>query len=327
MPRRRFGSNAGGWWAMAKARASRLRPARFDELGLKRAFAQRLLPLLVAAMAFLAALTLAAMLATAGLARHWREGAGASLTIQVPAPEAPAASGGGSRADAALAVLRADRSVLEARRLSGAELDRLLRPWLGAAPETLGLAMPAVITVRRAAGSPGATEEGLRARLAAAAPGVLVEAAGAWLSRLAALARSLEALAALALLIVGGVAALVVAIATRASLAARREALEIIHGLGASDAYIAGRFAGRATWLAAAGGIVGTLAALPVLALLARLAAPVAALTAPAGQGLMTMAGAVMAASVWLASLPLAAAIIGWLTAQITVRRWLHRLP
>ena len=44
-------------------RAARLRPARFDDLGLRRAISDRLLPLLVAAMAFLAALALAGAVA------------------------------------------------------------------------------------------------------------------------------------------------------------------------------------------------------------------------------------------------------------------------
>ncbi len=319
---------------MVKARARLLRPAGFDELGLKRAFAPRLLPLLVAAVALLAALTLAGMLAAAGLARHWRDGAGASLTVQVPEPEAPAASGAGSRAEAVLALLRADPAIAAARRLGDAELEALLRPWLGAAPRALGLAVPAVITLRRAAGAPPVAEEALALRLARPAPGTLVEAAGPWFARLAALARSLQALAAFALLIVGAIAALVIAIATRASLAARREALEIVHGLGASDSYIANRFAARALWLAAVGGGLGTLAALPALALLARLAAPFAALMAPGagagvvgGGGASAAGGIVPAAALWLVALPLSAAVIGWLTAQVTVRRWLRRLP
>ncbi|WP_114912339.1 cell division protein FtsX [Acidibrevibacterium fodinaquatile] len=311
---------------------ARLRPARFDELGLKRAFAPRLLPLLVAAVALLAALALAGMLAAAGLARHWREGAGASLTIQVPAPQAPADAGAASRADAVLAVLRADPGIIAARRLSDAELEALLRPWLGATPGTLGLAVPAVITVRRAAGAAPVAEETLAARLTPVAPGTLVEAAGPWFSHLTVLARSLQALAALALLIVGMIAALVIAIATRASLAARREALEIVHGLGASDSYIANRFAARASWLAALGGGLGTLAALPALALLGQVAAPFAGLIAPSKDAVSGMAaglarGILPLAAPWLALLPLAAAAIGWLTAQGTVRRWLRRLP
>ena len=62
--------------------------------------------------------------------------------------------------------------------------------------------------------------------------------------------------------------------AGRAGLSTRREAIEIVHGLGATDRYIAGRFAKRATLLAAAGASGGALAALPVLLALAGIAAP-----------------------------------------------------
>src|SRR5579864_5927809 len=107
--------------------------------------------------------------------------------------------------------------------------------------------------------------DGLAARLDTAAPGTLVERHDIWIGRLAILARSLEACAGLALLVVAAVAALVVAVATRAGLAARREAIEIAHGLGATDGYIAGRFAGRATKLVASGGAAGAVVSLPVL--------------------------------------------------------------
>ena len=46
----------------------RLRPARLDDLGLRRALSDRLLPLLVGAMAFLAALALAGAIGASSLA-------------------------------------------------------------------------------------------------------------------------------------------------------------------------------------------------------------------------------------------------------------------
>jgi cell division transport system permease protein len=164
-------------------------------------------------------------------------------------------------------------------------------------------------------------------RLAALAPGTLMETHGVWIGRLAALARSLQACAGAALLVVAAVAVSVIAVATRAGLAARREAIEIVHGLGATDGYIAARFAARATVLAAAGALAGGLAALPVLVGLARLSAPFAAATP--GDGAALNALAVLPSGLWLAlpTLPLAAAAIGLLTAQATVRRWLRRLP
>ena len=55
---------------MATFRSRRLlRPAGFDELGLRRAISDRILPFLVAAMAVLAALALAGWVGAASLAR------------------------------------------------------------------------------------------------------------------------------------------------------------------------------------------------------------------------------------------------------------------
>jgi cell division transport system permease protein len=306
-------------------RAISLRPAGFDELGLRRAGADRILPFLVAAMAFLAALVLTGWVGAASLARHWQQGAGAVLTVQVPDPGAEAAQRDGTRVARVLALLRSTRGIADARELTQAELDQLLRPWLGAGGDRLAVPLPAVITVRLA--DPGVDVAPVTARLEATAPGTLTESHGVWLHRLTILARSLQACAGLALVLVGSVAAAVIAVATRAGLAARREAIEIVHGLGATDGYIAARFAARATLLAACGGIAGAVLALPVLLTLAGLTAPFTGLEAP----VQTPAGilAALPVAVWLALpvLPFVAAFIGFATAQGTVRRWLRRLP
>ncbi len=302
------------------ARRVSLRPAGFDELGLRRALADRMLPFLVAAMAFLAALGLAGWVGAAALARHWQSGAAAALTVQVPRPQDRAATGAGTRLDVVLSLIQANPGVTEARALSAAELTELLRPWLGSNADTPALALPGVIAVRLA--DPHEGTEDLARRLEASAPGTEVESQGIWVGRLATLARSLQACAGAVLLVLAGVAAAVIAVATRAGLAARREAIEIVHGLGASDGYIAGRFARRVTALAAAGGLAGGFAATPALIGFARLAAPFAVAPDAGGFGVLPPA-------LWmlLPGLPLAAAAIGFITAQTTVRRWLRRLP
>ena len=302
-----------------------LRPVGFDELGLRRAISDRVLPFLVAAMAFLAALALAGWVGAASLGRHWQQGAGAALTVQVPQPRAPAVQGGGTRLDRTVALLAATPGVGSAHVLSDEELGELLRPWLGSGAERLALPLPAVIAVRLA--DTGLATDRLARRLDEVAPGTLVEGHGVWIRRLSALARSMQACSGLALLLVAAVAAAVIAVATRAGLVARREAIEIVHGLGATDGYIAARFAGRATLLAATGGIAGALLALPVLLALATLAAPFAGNTSD-----ITSAADVLGAlpdALWLTvpGMPAAAAAIGFVTAQVTVRRWLRRLP
>src|ERR1700761_6591993 len=108
-----------------------LRPAGFDERGLRRAISDRMLPFLVAAMAFLAALALAGWVGAASLAQHWQQGAGSAVTVQVPQPRDPAAQGGGAREDRVLALLVGTPGVAEAHALTDEELDDLLRPWLG----------------------------------------------------------------------------------------------------------------------------------------------------------------------------------------------------
>jgi cell division transport system permease protein len=320
-------------------------------------------------MAFLAALALAGFVGAAALAQHWEQGAEAALTVQVPQPNAlaltpssaspgsvlpgssrPGSTANPTRLDRVLGILRGAAGIRSVHALSADELASLLRPWLGPALGGMALPMPAVIDVRLGdmglgdvlGGGPTLSMTELAAQIDAAAPGSLVESHGAWVRRLSVLAHSVQACTAVSLLLVILVAVAVVAIATRAGLAARREAIEIVHGLGASDGYIAGRFARRAMRMAALGGLCGAVAALPVLLWLAELVAPFGGLqedvfsdTARIGSGWLGVNGlstdwlAMLPRPLWEAMplLPLVAAAIGWLTAQGTVRRWLRRLP
>ncbi|MBL6455739.1 cell division protein FtsX [Belnapia sp. T6] len=297
------------------ASVPRLRRSRGrDPLGLRRALSDRLLPALVAAMTLLAALALAGARGAAELTARWEAGAAAAVTVQLPAS---AAAGG--RLERALAALNALPEVAEARAMDQARMAALLRPWLGEAP---AVTLPTVIELRLA-GLP-AEPEALTRRIAAAVPGAAVESHGVWVARLVALARSLEGVALAALLLVAGIAAAVVAVAVRAGIAARRSAIGILHDLGATDSDLAGRFAARAALLVGAGALLGTLLAAPVLAGFADLAAPLLG-GAPAGR-LLDLPWARLP---WaeLGLLPPAGALLGWLTAQVTVRRWLRRLP
>lgn len=293
--------------------------ARRDDLGLRAALADRLLPVLVAAMSFLAALALAGTLASASLAASWTAQASATLTIQVPRPGDPDPSGKITRLEAVQAALAKIPGVTNPQVMSEAEENTLLTPWLGENVTQLGLAMPGVITASWA--GPGAPDA-LGAALDKISPGTMVDAGAIWAARVAALTSSLQDCAAAVLIIVALVAAAVVAVAARAGLAQRRDTITIVHGLGALDGDIAARFASRATVLVAAGSVAGTVVALPVLAWLATLAAPFSG--QPEGSALFNLP-----LPLWfiLPLLPLAAAAIGWVTAQLTVRGWLRSLP
>ena len=305
--------------------APRKKHRRADGLSLRRALSDRLLPALVASMTFLAALALAGAVGASLLASRWSSGAASVLTVQVPRGDD--ATGPGSRIDAVMALLDAEPAFVLRRRLGRQALIQLLQPWLSNDAD-IALALPAVVQLHL---RPGAiVPPDLGARLERAAPGTLLERNATWSDRLVVLGASLQACAGLALLVVAGVAVAVVAVATRAALAARRQAIEIVHGLGASDGYIAGRFAGRITRLALLGGIAGTLLSVPLLLELCRLGSPFAA---PAAIDQPPMMAPDLLRRVplplWIALplLPVLAAAIGWGTAQATVRTWLRRLP
>lgn len=284
-----------------------------DPLGLRRALSDRLLPALVAAMALLGALALAGARGAADLSGRWQSGAAAAITVQLPAAT------GREKLERALAALRALPEVAEAKAMDQARLAALLRPWLGEAP-----ALPLPVVIELHLKHLPAAPEAMAERIARAVPDASVEAHGVWVARLVALARSLQGVAMAALLLVAGIGAAVVAVATRAGIAARREAIAILHDLGATDAEIAGRFARRVALLVGGGALAGALVAAPVLAGFADLAAPLLG-GQPAGSVLALPWGSLPWAD--LALLPLLAAGIGWLTAQVTVRRWLRRLP
>ena len=302
-----------------------LRPARFDELGLRRALSDRMVPFLVAAMAFLASLAAAGWTGSAVLTGHWESGAGANLTVQVPRPTEPDANGSGARLPAVLARLLATHGVDSAKSLTDPELNTLLKPWLGADLKDLAIPVPAVVAVHLTGAMPDL--DALATDLNRVAPGTILEDHAAWAGRLAALARSLQLCSGLVLVIVTLVAAAVMAVATRAGLAARRDAIAIVYQLGATDGYIAQRFATRAATLALAGGFFGGLFALPVVFTLSTLAAPLGGAASGPDGGMEALS--LLPAGLWLLPLllPLATAAIGYLTAQATVRRWLLRLP
>jgi len=240
----------------------------------------------------------------------------------VPQPGDPDATGKTTRLAAVQAALAKIPGVAGAQVMSQADENALLTPWLGEDATQLGLQMPGVISASWA--GPGAPDA-LSGTLNKIAPGTLVDAGAIWAARVAALTASLQDCAAAVLIIVALVAAAVVSVAARAGLAQRRETITIVHGLGALDGDIASRFARRATVLVAVGAVAGTVAALPVLAWLASLAAPFAGQM----EGGSSSALFNLPLPLWftLPLLPMAAAGIGWVTAQLTVRGWLRSLP
>ncbi len=282
--------------------------------------ASRFLPWLVAVMVLLAALATATVFLLRDLERQWRQDAAGTLTVQV----LPAGSGSDAEADfaarvaAAVALLESTPGVAAARPLPRAEAAALLEPWLGDGALVEQLPLPALIDVRLDA-ELRMDLEALAARLRAAVPEATVDDHRTWMQGLIALGGTLETLGLAALALMGGALTLTVVYATRTGLAIHRDIIDLLHLVGARDAYIAAQFAGHSLRLGLAGGALGLVLAAPALGVLL--------MKARALEGGLLPPLAVGAAG-WttLALLPLAAALIAWATARLTVRHVLARM-
>ena len=273
-----------------------------DPLGLRRALADRLLPALVGAMALLAALAIAGAHGAGNLSQRWEQGTSGQILLQLPRE---------TSLSPILAQLADLPGILTAEPVPEERLRELLAPWLGEVP---GLPLPRIVAITL---HPDADQTPFL-ELVQSIPGAQLEAQGAAVRQATRLAEGLRALSLAILGVIVLVAAALVAVATRAGISARRDTIMILHELGARDGDIAGRFARRLGMLCAVGALGGLVLAVPALWALAIEALPVV-LAREAMVGDLPWAQ--------LALLPAAAALIGWLTALITLRAWLRRLP
>ncbi len=280
----------------------------------------RFLPWITAFMVYLALLALAGVLALDGAARRWEAGGGVErLTVQYVAPEAMGADERAAAFDALLALLRDTPGVRSAEPLTREALVRLLEPWLGASAPYDALPLPALIDIAVDPSSPP-DRAALERALADGFPGAALDDPAQWLDRLAALARSVQGVAAAIVLFVLLVAVGTVVVSTRMGLAAHREVIEVVHLIGAEDAYLARQFQRQAFLLALEGAGLGL-----------ALAAATGFVLAQTAGGLSSALLPRLAIEPWgwgaLGGLPLLIALIAMATARVTVLRSLARMP
>jgi len=290
------------------------------DIPLNRDSSVRFLPWIIALMVYLAGLALAGTLVLQGALQRWDRSLAGTLTVQLP----PAEEGKPDAMPAALELLRHTKGVTSAEPLSRAATQRLIEPWLGTAVTPDELALPRLIDLRiDVAASPDLAA--LRARLAAAAPGAVLDDHRLWLDRLAGLVLSIEVTAVAIVLLIAGAAVLTVVFTTRAGLAVHHAVVEVLHLIGARDGYIAGQFQSQALALGLRGGVIGLMLTLLTLIGIGRAGAA----TALFGEHVRLLPALELAPWHWLvlALLPLAAAFIAMLTARITVLRALQRMP
>lgn len=282
----------------------------------------RFLPWIVALMVFLAGLALAGTLLLNVALGDWNRGLTGVMTVELP--PAANAQDGDAEVKLVLALLRATQGVTNAKLLPRAEVAKLVEPWLGGGQAVEQLALPRLIDVRiDPAHRPDFDD--LRVKLAAAAPGALLDDARLRFDRLFDLGLSVEITALVIVILIGLAAGLTTIFTTRAGLAVHQNVIEILHILGAHNSYIARQFARQALGLGLRGGLIGLVLAVLTLAILGR-AADTATMFGPDLRLLPTLS---LRPLQWLSLvlLPIVAAAIAYFTALATVRRSLARMP
>jgi cell division transport system permease protein len=249
------------------------------------------------AMTFLCVFALALSLASGRLANRWSEALARTATIRLSAPAEQVQI----QTDAILAVLSTTPGIASFRALDDAETSALLEPWFGPGLPVEALPIPRLIEVVEA--EPGYDSEGLHQRLAAEAPGALLDDHTRWRRPLAEAAERLRLLGGLSIALIGAAMAAMITLAARAALATNAEVIRVLRLVGAKDSYIARAFVRRFTLRTFAGAAVGAAAGLIGVAALP---------AADAAGGFLTGLGFTGTGWLWPFVLPPLAAIVAF---------------
>jgi cell division transport system permease protein len=222
----------------------------------------RLTGFVAAAMAFLTVFALALSLAAGRLADRWGEDLAQSTTLRINAPAGEMET----QTAAALRVLDTTSGVASARALTVEEQKALLSPWLG---EDLPLdALPVPQLIEILAEDDGYDAAGLRLRLAAEAPGAVLDDHSRWRAPLMAAATRLNGLGWIAIALIALMMAAMITLAANAALAASERVIRVLRLVGAKDRYIVLAFVRRFTIRALVGAFIGTVLGMIAVALL-----------------------------------------------------------
>jgi cell division transport system permease protein len=217
----------------------------------------------IAIMTFLASLVTGAVMLVIGSTSEWQSEVAREMTIQVrPTPnrniEAEVAK--------AAAVARAFSGVADVRAYSMQESARLLEPWIGSGLTFEDLPVPRIIVVRLQNGvQPDAPA--LRSALSQQVSGATLDDHRGWVDRMRTMAGTAVSVGIAVLALILAATVLSVAFATRGAMAANRPIIEVLHFIGARDAYIARQFQRHFLTLGLKGGAIGGGAAIVLFAL------------------------------------------------------------
>ncbi|MGB7035877.1 MAG: ABC transporter permease [Xanthobacteraceae bacterium] len=241
------------WDGRSRAPARVLMPQNAAPIVPGGSIAGRSLTAVVAIMTFLAALTAGAVAMAVASASGWQSAVGREVTIQIK----PVA-GRTMDADvsAAVALARGVPGIADVRAYTKEQSDQLVEPWLGSGLSLDELPIPRMIVVNL---GPGASPDlsALRSALAAQVPSASLDDHRGWIDRMRDMAETAIVAGIAILVLVVVVTVLSVTFATRGAMATNRPIVEVLHYVGATDAFVASQFQRHFLILGLKGGAIG----------------------------------------------------------------------
>jgi cell division transport system permease protein len=219
----------------------------------RNAIAGRALIAVVAIMTFLASLTSGGVILVTQAASEWQADVAREVTIQIiPAP--------GRDADAdvarAASVARNFPGIDAVRPYTREESAKLLEPWLGSGLSLQDLPVPRLIVLKIARGGAPDLPQ-LKTMLAGQVPGALLDDHRAWIDRMRAMSGTAIGAGIAVLVLMIAATVLSVSFATRGAMATNKAVIEVLHFVGAKNAYIAQNFQRHFLLLGLQGGAIG----------------------------------------------------------------------
>ncbi len=196
------------------------------------------------------------------------------------------------------------------------EVEALLTPWFGPDVPIEALPIPRLIEVTEA--GDGFDAEGLSLRLAAEAPGAVLDDHTRWRQPLISAAKRLRFLGVVSLGLIAAAGGAMMVLAAQSSLAANGQVIRVLRLIGARDVTIAQAFVRRFTRRAAAGALGGTLLGMLFIALLPNMEQAGGFLTGLGFQGWGWL---------WPLLIPLVAAGVGFFATRWAALRMLRAVP
>ncbi|OLP62127.1 cell division protein FtsX [Xaviernesmea oryzae] len=222
--------------ATAKRPAIRLRPT--GPIVPASNVSGRALMLVIAIMAFLACITLGAVMMVRATAESWQSQISREITIQIKPAE-------GLDMDKALSDARnialSFPGTRDATVVDREATARLLEPWLGPGLDLDELPVPRLVVVTIDERAPP-DFAALRARLAQVIPQAMLDDHRTWVDRLVAMAHTTALIGTGVLVLVFSAMVLTVVFATRGTLSGNRHIVEVLHFVGAEASFVASEF-------------------------------------------------------------------------------------